>query len=128
MPGAPTVAITDLSTGKDVHLVSIDKEHADALIAKCPYYMPITIPADTYKGLDGDVQTVAVGAVVLAADNVSDDAIYAFVSDIFEHTDELSHAKAKEMSIETAANITSVPYHPGAARYYAEKGITVPTK
>lgn len=126
--GAPTVAITDLSTGKDVHLVSIDKEHADALIAKCPYYMTITIPADTYKGLDGDVQTVAVGAVVLAADNVSDDAIYAFVSDIFEHTDELSHAKAKEMSLETAANITSVPYHPGAARYYAEKGITVPTK
>lgn len=68
------------------------------------------------------------GAVVLAADNVSDDAVYAFVSDIFEHTGELSHAKAKEMNLETAANITSVPYHPGAARYYAEKGITVPTK
>lgn len=126
--GAPTVAITDLSTGKDVHLVSIDKEHADKLIEKCPYYMTTTISADTYKGLDADVETVAVGAVVLAADNVSDDAIYAFVSDIFEHTDELSHAKAKEMNLETATNITSVPYHAGAARYYAEKGITVPTK
>ena len=56
--------------------------------------MTITIPADTYKGLDGDVQTVAVGAVVLAADNVSDDAIYAFVSDIFEHTDELKISDA----------------------------------
>ena len=126
--GAPTTAITDLATGKDVYLVSIDKEHTDALIAKCPYYIATTIPAGTYTTMTEDATTVAVGAVVLAADNVSDEAVYAFVSDIFENSGDLAHGKAGELNLENATNITSVPYHPGAAKYFAEKGITVPTK
>ena len=126
--GAPVTAITDLATGKDVYLVSIDKEHTDKLIADCPYYIATTIPAGTYSTMTEDTSTVAVGAVVLAADNVSEDAIYAFVSDIFENSADLAHGRAAELSLETATNITSVPYHPGAAKYFAEKGIEVPTK
>lgn len=126
--GAPTTAVVDLATGKDVYLVSLDQEHIDALIAKCPYYIATTIPASTYATMTEDTTTVAVGAVVLAADNVADEAVYAFVSDIFENVDTLSHAKAAELSLETATNITSVPYHPGAAKYYAEKGIEVAVK
>ena len=126
--GAPTTAVVDLATGKDVYLVSLDQEHIDALIAKCPYYIATTIPAGTYSTMTTDTTTVAVGAVVLAADNVADEAVYAFVSDIFENVDGLSHAKAAELSLETATNITSVPYHPGAAKYYAEKNIEVAVK
>ena len=126
--GAPTTAITDLATGKDVYLVSIDAEHAEQLIADCPYYTATTIPAGTYSTMTEDTATVAVGAVVLAADNVSEDAVYAFVSDIFENAGDLAHAKSAELDLETATNITSVPYHPGAAKYFAEKGIEVPTK
>ena len=126
--GAPTTAIVDLATGKDVYLVSLDQEHIDALIAKCPYYIPTTIAAGTYSTMTTDTTTVAVGAVVLAADNVADEAVYAFVSDIFENVDSLSHAKSAELSLDTATNITSVPYHPGAAKYFAEKGYDVPVK
>ena len=74
-----------------------------------------------------DTDTVAVGAVVIAADGVSEDAIYAFVSTIFENLDAVSeaHAKGLELSLENAASITDVPYHPGAAKYFAEKGIEV---
>ncbi len=125
--GAPTTAITDLSTGGQVYLVSIDDEHIDQLIAKSPYYSAYTIPAATY-GMPEDAKTVAIGAVVLARDDVSEDAIYTFVSTIFENAADIQHGKAEELNLEFASSITDVPYHPGAAKYFAEKGITVPVK
>ena len=127
--GAPTTAVTDLATTKDVYLVSLDDEHVDQLLAKCPYYTKVTIGKDVY-GLDSDTVTVAVGAVILARDDVSEDAIYALVADIFDNAASLTdtHAKYAEISPEYGASITSVPYHPGAAKYFAEKGFEVPTK
>lgn len=128
--GAPTTAITSLSTTKSVYLVNLDDEHISKLLETSPYYTKYVIPAGTYEGLDTDTTTVAVGAVVIARDDVSEQAIYDFVSTIFENLDAISaqHAKGKELNVEFAASVTSVPYHPGAAKYFAEKGITVPTK
>lgn len=127
--GAPTTAITDLATTKEVYLVSLDDEHINALIAKSPYYTPCTITKDTYNTAD-DVKTVGVGAVILAKDDVAEDAVYAFVKDLFENAQAQTeaHAKYKELSLEFASSITSVPYHAGAAKYFTEKGVTVPTK
>ncbi len=125
--GAPTTAITDLSTGSQVYLVSIDDDHIGQLIEKSPYYTAYTVAADTY-GMPEDCQTVAVGAVVLARDDVSEDAIYAFVSTIFENAADIQHGKAEELDLEFAASITDVPYHAGAAKYFAEKGFDVPVK
>lgn len=127
--GAPTTAITELSSSKDTYLVSLDDEHIDALIAKSPYYSKYVIPADTY-GLDSDTTTVAVGAVVIARDDVSDDDVYNFVSGVFDNIDAITavHAKGAELNLDFAASVTSVPYHPGAVKYFAEQGITVPTK
>ena len=127
--GAPTTAVTDLATTMDVYLVSLDDEHVDQLLASSPYYSKVTIPADVY-GLDSDTITVAVAAVILARDDVSEDAIYAFTKDIFENAANLteSHAKYKEIDTAFGASITSVPYHPGAAKYFAEQGFDVQTK
>lgn len=124
--GAPTTAITDLSTSGPVYLVSIDDEHIDDLLAKSPYYTAYTVPADTY-GMPEDVQTVAVAAVVLARNDVSEDAIYTFTSTIFDNIDAIAeqHGKGAELSLEFASSITDVPYHPGAAKYFAEKGFDV---
>ena len=128
--GAPTTAITDLSTSKQAYLVSIEADKIDKLLADSPYYSKATIKAGTYKGIDEDVTTVAVGAVILAADKVSADDVYAFVADIFDNAASLtdSHAKYGEVSIEKGASITAVPYHPGAAKYFEEKGQKVATK
>ena len=127
--GAPTTAVTDLATTKDVYLVSLDDEHVDKLLASSPYYTKVTISKDLY-GLDSDTITVAVSAVVLARDDVSEDAIYKLVADIFDNAASLTdtHAKYAEVSTEFGASVTSVPYHPGAAKYFAEKGFDVPTK
>ena len=127
--GAPTTAITELASGKATYLVSLDEEHISALIEKSPYYSEYTISADTY-GMDSDTATVAVGAVVIARDDVSEEDVYNFVSGTFENIDAITaaHAKGAELDLDFAASVTSVPYHKGAAKYFAEKGYDVPTK
>lgn len=71
-----------------------------------------------------DTKTVAVGAVVIARDDVPEEDIYTFVSTIFENKDTIAeqHGKGSELDLDFAASVTSVPYHPGAAKYFAEKG------
>ncbi len=127
--GAPTTAVTDLATTKKVYLVSLDETHANILVARSPYYMQATIPKETY-GLAQDARTVAVGAVVIARDDMPAEAVYSFCADLFENAPSLvsSHAKYKEIFPEYGAAVQSVPYHPGAAKYFAEKGFAVPTK
>ena len=73
--------------------------------------------------------TVYPCALYLKIDDVSEDAIYTFVSTVFENLDTIStsHAKGAECNVEFAASMTSVPYHPGAAKYFAEKGLDVAT-
>ena len=122
--GAPTNAVTSLATTKKVYLVSLDDEHIDSLIAGSPYYTKYVIPADVY-GTDEDATTVAVGAVVIARDDVSDEDVYNFVSAVFGNLDNLAHAKAAELSLEFASSFGGVPYHPGAVAYFADKGINI---
>ena len=125
--GAPTPAVQDLATGKQVYLVSLDAEHVASLIETSPYYKEYTIAKDVYNTPE-DVTTVAVAAVVIARDDVSEAAVYNFVSSIFEDIDSIGHAKKAELDLDFAASITDVPYHPGAAKYFAEKDIEVATK
>ena len=127
--GAPTTAITELASGKDTYLVSLDAEHIEQLRAKSPYSSEYTISADTY-GMDSDTTTVAVGAVVIARDDVSEADVYNFVSAVFEDVDTVTaaHAKGAELDLDFATSVTDVPYHAGAAKYFAEKGYEVPTK
>ena len=125
--GAPTVAITTLATAKDTFLVSLDDQHIAALQETSPYYSKNVIPEGTYEGVP-ETTTVAVSAVIIARDDVDENDVYNIVSTIFENKDSLAHDKAKELDLDFAASVTNVPYHPGAAKYFAEKGYDVPTK
>lgn len=127
--GAPTTAITSLAASKSVYLVSLDDEHIEKLIAESPYYSKNTISKDAY-GTPEDVNTVAVGAVVIANDDVSVADVYNFLYGVFENVDAITaaHAKGAELDLDFAASVTSIPYHPGAVKYFAEKGKTVTGK
>ena len=125
--GSPTAAVTSLAATRDVYLVELDDEHIEKLIAASPYYTKNVIAADAY-GLDADATTVAVGAVIIARDDVSEEDIYNVISGIFNDVDGLGHDKKSELSLEFAASVTDVPYHPGAAKYLSENGVEVPTK
>ena len=73
--GAPTVAITTLATAKDTYLVGLDDEHIAKLQETSPYYEKYVIPEGTYEGVP-ETTTVAVVAVVIARDDVSEDDVY----------------------------------------------------
>jgi hypothetical protein len=127
--GAPTTAVTSLAATKAVYLVSLDDEHIDKLIAASPYYSKNVIGKDVY-GTPEDVTTVAVGAVIVARDDVSEEDVYNFISAIYDNIDSIkeAHAKGAELDLNFAASYEAVPYHKGAAKYFTEKGITVKTK
>ncbi len=114
------------TTERQLNLVSLDAEHVAKLLESSPYYTECTIKADVY-GTPTDITTVGVGAVLLARNDVSEEAVYNFCKDIYDNAASLtsSHAKYGEVSLDYGASITSVPYHPGAAKYFAEKGYTV---
>ena len=125
--GAPTSAITELATTNGVFLVNIDGEVRDSIMTSCPYYSAKELPSGTYPGQDEPVQTIAVKAVVVVAAAVDEDTVYNLTAAIFDHVEDITmeNAKGAELSLENATGTRSVPYHKGAAKYYAEHGITV---
>ncbi|MBQ3377814.1 MAG: C4-dicarboxylate ABC transporter substrate-binding protein, partial [Synergistaceae bacterium] len=112
-----------------VYLVSFDDEHILKLIADSPYYSKNVIAKEVY-GTDEDVTTVAVGAVVIARDDVREADVYNFLYGIFENKDAIAaaHAKGNDLDLNFAVSYTAVPYHPGAIKYFAEKGLNVTGK
>ena len=128
--GAPTPAIDQLANEKTVYLVSIDDEHMATLLANAPWYASYTIPAGTYKGFDEDCTTITTKATLIARADIDDDVAYTIVSTIFENKDAITplHAKGAELDLTFATEGIAAPFSPGAARYFAEKGITVETK
>ena len=128
--GAPTTAVSDLAASKSVYLVSIDDEHMTKLLADCPWYASLTIPSGTYSGFNEDAVTITVKATLVCRASLDDDTAYKIVSTIFENTAAIAelHGKGSELSIEFATDGIAVPFHAGAAKYFAEKGVTVTTK
>ena len=85
----------------------------------------MTIPANTYNGQDKDVPTAAVVNYLVTCRRCRDDLAYQMTKLVFESLPELAnaHAAGKEIKLETAASGSPVPLHPGAIRYYKEKGL-----
>ena len=127
--GAPTPAVTDLSTSKQSYLVSLDDAAVEKLIEINPSYTKSVIPAGTYSGIDEDIITVGIKATIIANGQVTDEQAYTIFSTIFENKAAIAeaHAKGLELDLEYASTC-GLPYHPGAAKYFEEKGITVTVK
>ena len=125
--GAPTPAITELCTTNDAWLVPIDGEIADKLMADCPFYTVYNIPAGTYEGQTEDVQTVTVKATLIVSADASEEDVYNLTAAIFDNIDAITaeNGKGAELSIENATSGMTAPFHAGAAKYFAEKGVEV---
>lgn len=121
--GTPTGAVDGLSAVKPVNILPIADDKIADLIAKHPYYAEDVIPAGSY-GLPTDVKTVAVMAMLTANAKVSEDTIYQVTKAIFENTGQIGHAKGAFIKAETALNGMGIDLHPGAAKYFKEKGIS----
>ena len=93
------------------------------------FYSETVIPAGTYKGQQKDVTTLAVQSVLLASDKVPEDTVYTITSALFKEKAALNSAVPVEFDLveQNAVESITIPFHKGAASYYAECGITVAT-
>ncbi|MEO9273379.1 TAXI family TRAP transporter solute-binding subunit [Marinomonas sp. 5E14-1] len=123
--GSPTSSIVELSNSHKVNIIPLTGAPIEELRKTQPYYAKAILPAGTYKGIDKDVETIAVRAIWATHAELSDDVAYAVTKALYENTDTLAkvHVKGKEITIQSALESVSIPLHPGAERYYREKGI-----
>jgi TRAP transporter TAXI family solute receptor len=120
--GLGVASLKDLSTSSEINVVAVPKAIVDKI---GPPFVAATIPANTYTGQDKDVPTAAVVNYLVTSSVVSDDLAYQMTKLIFESLPELAtaHAAGKEIKLDAAASGSPVPLHPGAIRYYKEKGL-----
>jgi TRAP transporter TAXI family solute receptor len=128
--GIPTAAILDLAATPGLRISMIP--HADAIpkmVAKYgPLYFVSNVPKGTYKGIDEDIAVAAATNLLIVNEKMDENLAYQITKVILERIPDLVavHKAASEMSLKSAVVGSPIPFHPGALRYYKEKGISVP--
>jgi TRAP transporter TAXI family solute receptor len=122
--GIPNAGIMDVSTQNQIRILDIPADVAAKLTQKYPFLAAVKVPANTYKGQTAEVSTVAVNAVLIAGSSLSETMVYNLTKALFENQAELAsaHAKGKELNPQFAVKGVSIPFHPGAVKFYKEKG------
>lgn len=125
--GVPNAALQELSLSADMTLVPIGNTQIVEIISQYKYYTEVNIPADTYNGVESDTRAIAVKATIAVNNNIPDEEVYNMIKTIFDKQSDLSlaHAKGNELNIEEAPKGISIPFHPGAVKYYEELGYHV---
>ena len=126
--GLPTAGVTDLANTPGNKLKMID--HAEVVAAMNKkygnLYVEDVIPKNIYKGMDSDNKQATVMNILVANETMNDKTAYNIVKTIFDKRDDLIavHKEAINFKLENQkTNSTPIPFHPGAAKYFAEKGI-----
>jgi uncharacterized protein len=126
--GLPTAAVTDLANTPGTKIKMVD--HADAVAAMNKkhgnLYVEDVIAKSVYKGMDTDNKQATVMNILVAHENMDDKTAYNIVKTIFDKRDDLIavHKEAMNFKLESQKQAASpVPFHPGAVKYFAEKGI-----
>ena len=128
--GLPTAAVTDLANTPNTKIKMID--HADAVAAMNKkygnLYVQDAIPKDTYKGMEADNHQATVMNILVSHESMDDKTAYSIVKAIFDRKDDIVavHKEAANFKLESQkASASPIPFHPGAVKYFAEKGIKV---
>lgn len=120
--GLGVASIRDLANSVDINVVEVP----GALIKKIgPPFIEATIPANTYKGQDTPAQTAAIVNFLITRSTLSEEIVYNLTKAKWENVGELAaaHSAGKLVKLDNALNGMPVPLHPGAQRFYKEKGM-----
>jgi TRAP transporter TAXI family solute receptor len=123
--GHPNGSIQEATTTCDAIVVPVTGPQVDKLVGDNPYYAKATIPGGMYKGTDNDVETFGVRATFVTSADVDEETVYQVVKAVFDNFDrfkELHPAFANLKPEEMVKAGLSAPLHPGAEKYYKEKG------
>lgn len=122
--GLPNSTIMDLCTTQDVKIIPIEPAMVEKLAEKYPFYTSAPIPGGTYDD-KADVPTAAVTTILVVREDMSEELVYNMTKAIFENLDTLvsTHAAAKDIKLEKVKKGVPIPFHPGAEKYFKEKGI-----
>jgi uncharacterized protein len=120
--GFPNSSIQDVTLLRPVQFLSVDR---DKLFAKFPYYAAFTIPANGYKGLAAPYETALQPNLMVCQDSLDEEAVYQFTKAMYEYHNDIAaiHQSASVMTLENALKGVPIPLHPGAERYFKEKGV-----
>ena len=125
----PYPALVDLTTTPGIKVNILD---LGAIVPKLqaeygPVYFNSVIPKGTYRGIDVDVKTAATGAICVCHEALEEGLVYQITKLIIEKKSELAmaHKAANDISLSTAVVGSPLPYHPGAVRYFKEKGVAI---
>ena len=123
--GVPNSALQELAFTAGLILIPVSGPEADAICSKYSFYTQTTIPGNTYKGTNTDTPALAIKATLAVSAKLDEDTVYQMTKTLFENLDELgqAHAKGKEVSAQAAVTGVSVPFHPGAEKYFKELGL-----
>jgi uncharacterized protein len=128
--GLPTSAVTDLVATPNLKVTFIPtSQYVDAIVAKYgPVYRAFDLPAGTYAGFDQPIPGIGIGNILFVNANMPADLSYTILQTIFDNLAEVQevHPEAKKLALETAATGSSIPFHPGAVKFYTEKGVWNP--
>ena len=121
--GVPNPAITELNNSTEIVILPVSGAEADGLVAKYPFYSKFHIEDSDY-GVPG-VDTVAILATIACTDKLSETTVYNITKALFDNQPELAkaHAKGELLSAASAVQGVSIPFHPGAEKYYKEVGV-----
>jgi uncharacterized protein len=120
--GIPSAALADVQTATPIRLLSIDLNKLEKYHG---FYVKFVVPSSTYKGTDSDVEVVALKAMLVVRDEMNSQLVYEMTKALFENASTIGHAKAREFDPNLAVQGVTIPFHPGAAQYYKEKGIEI---
>lgn len=120
--GLGVTSIKELTDNSDTVLVPVPPSVVKKLGAP---FRPATIPADTYRGQTKPVSTASVMNYLVTSTSVSDEIVYQMTRRLFDAVDELAiaHRAGHEIKLASAVSRSPVPLHPGALKYYREKGL-----
>jgi uncharacterized protein len=122
---APNASFIALDFSPGIRLLSVEPDIAGKFVKENPGFFATTIAAGTYKGITSPVPTIATATVLVINKNVSDDLAYKMMVAFWKNHDEIGkiHRNWQNVKLSTALQAAAIPVHPGAMKYYKEKGI-----
>jgi TRAP transporter TAXI family solute receptor len=128
--GLPTAAVTDLVSTPNLVVKFIPTaEYVEPIVAKYgPVYRAFDLPAGTYAGFDEPIPGIGIGNILFVNASMPEEQVYTILTTIFDNLEEVQqvHPEAANLSLEGAPVGSSIPFHPGAVRFYTEKGVWAP--